>query len=243
MTKKILYLVKIDLTRTFRNFKYVMLIVLMPLFFYWIYSDIFPHTATVNGTSWAEYSLISLTGFGIMGNTVSLLGTQIADERKNNWFEYIRVSPVSEKLYTSSHLITFFIISFLLSIAMFVEAYFLHGIVLGLGKTILLILTLNISNVIFLCWSLVVGLSGSLAQPIGTISYIAFSFAGGLWFPVAAMPPSIQPIAKLTPGYIYVSPAWHILGNKPIQASTILITIIYCILFLVLYFLFRKRVR
>ncbi|MCC4369988.1 hypothetical protein LMB49_01035 [Limosilactobacillus reuteri] len=108
-------------------------------------------------------------------------------------------------------------------------------------KTILLILALNISNIIFLCWSLIIGLTGSLAQPIGTISYIAFSFAGGLWFPVAAMPKAIQGIAKITPGYVYASPAWQILENKPIKVSTILLTVIYCIIFLLIYGYLRKQ--
>lgn len=243
MFSQMMYLMRLDLIRTFRNYKFVIIILALPMFFYWLYSDMFPANAAVNGVSWNEYSLISLTGFGIMGNTVNLLGTRIADERKDNWFEYIKVSPVPEKLYTLSHLSTFFIISILLSIVMFIEAYLLHGIFFGIEKTILLILVLNISNIIFLCWSLIIGLTGSLAQPIGTISYIAFSFAGGLWFPVAAMPKAIQGIAKITPGYVYASPAWQILENKPIKISTILLTIIYCIIFLLIYGYLRKRKR
>lgn len=242
MFKNLLFLIKLDLIRTFRNLKFVILILFLPLFFYWLYSNIFPQSASVNGIKWNEYSLISLTAFGIMGNTVSLLGTRIADERKNNWFEYIKISPVSEKAYTFSHLTTYFIISFLLSISMFIEAYLLYGIFLGIKKTIFLIFILNISNVIFLCWSLIVGLSGSLSQPIGTISYIIFSFIGGLWFPVAAMPQAIQSFAKYTPGYIFVSPAWQILGNQPIKLSTILLTISYSIIFIAIYGLLRKKV-
>ena len=60
-----MYLMRLDLIRTFRNYKFVIIILALPVFFYWLYSDMFPANAAVNGVSWNEYSLMNVKTIGL----------------------------------------------------------------------------------------------------------------------------------------------------------------------------------
>ncbi|HGF7406279.1 TPA: hypothetical protein QFJ79_002462 [Enterococcus faecium] len=76
-----LYLIYLDIRKAFRDVKYVAFIILLPVLFYLLYTHIFSTKAAVGTISWSEYSLVSMISFGIMGNSINLLGTKIADEK------------------------------------------------------------------------------------------------------------------------------------------------------------------
>ena len=79
---RLFFLIWLDIKMVFRDTKYVLFIIALPVIFYIIYTAIFPKNANVNDVPWSEYCLISMIAFGIMGNAINLLGTKIADERK-----------------------------------------------------------------------------------------------------------------------------------------------------------------
>lgn len=49
------FLIWLDIKRVFRDTKYVLFIIALPVIFYIIYTAIFPENANVNGVSWSEY--------------------------------------------------------------------------------------------------------------------------------------------------------------------------------------------
>ncbi|MFQ3727186.1 ABC transporter permease [Staphylococcus equorum] len=234
-TKSFIFLTKLNTKRIFRDFKYVLLIILLPMFFYIIYSEVFPKNAAVNGITWKEYSLISLICFGIMGNAINLLGTKVASEKKDNWYDYLKISVINSNAYMVSYLFSYFLISLIFSVAMVLLGYFYNDVNIALYKLIEIILLLNILSFVFLLLALIIGQLGSAAQPIGTILYLLLSFLGGLWMPVAAMPKHMQHFAELLPSYRYGHIGWSILSKGHVYFADILYLIGYSILFFIIF--------
>lgn len=237
---RLFFLIWLDIKRVFRDTKYVLFIIALPVIFYIIYTAIFPKNANVNDVPWSEYCLISMIAFGIMGNAINLLGTKIADERKK-WYTYLRVSPVNSIYYVISHVFSYLLISVAFTFLMFVVAYLYKGINLGVLETINIGITLNIGSVVFLIMALLIGRLDSLSQPIGTITYLVLSFLGGLWMPVAAMPKFLSQIATFLPSYNYARLGWRLLENKGIDVRSVTILFIYIICFLGIYILLQRK--
>lgn len=238
---RLFFLIWLDIKRVFRDTKYVLFIITLPVIFYIIYTAIFPKNANVNDVPWSEYCLISMIAFGIMGNAINLLGTKIADERKKKWYTYLRVSPVNSIYYVISHVFSYLLISVAFTFLMFVVAYLYKGINLGVLETINIGITLNIGSVVFLIMALLIGRLDSLSQPIGTITYLVLSFLGGLWMPVAAMPKFLSQIATFLPSYNYARLGWRLLENKGIDVRSVTILFIYIICFLGIYILLQRK--
>ncbi|HCT0452581.1 TPA: ABC transporter permease [Staphylococcus pseudintermedius] len=238
--KSFLYLTQLNTRRIFRDFKYVLLIIALPMFFYVIYSEIFPQNAAVNGISWKEYSLISLICFGIMGNAINLLGTKVANEKNDNWYAYLKVSVINPNAYMMSYLFSYFLISFIFSVAMILLGYFYNDIHIAFYKLVEIVILLSVFSFAFLFLALIIGQLGSAAQPIGTIVYLLLSFLGGLWIPIDAMPKHMQAFAEILPSYRYGHIGWSILSEGRIHIEDVLYLIGYAILFFIIFLVLSK---
>ncbi|MEM5614969.1 ABC transporter permease [Staphylococcus pseudintermedius] len=180
--KSFLYLTQLNTRRIFRDFKYVLLIIALPMFFYVIYSEIFPQNAAVNGISWKEYSLISLICFGIMGNAINLLGTKVANEKNDNWYAYLKVSVINPNAYMMSYLFSYFLISFIFSVAMILLGYFYNDIHIAFYKLVEIVILLNVFSFAFLFLALIIGQSRFSRAADRYHCLFAFVFLGGYGF-------------------------------------------------------------
>ncbi|MDC7772476.1 ABC transporter permease [Priestia megaterium] len=235
-----LKLLEIDLKRTVRDLRYTIFIIILPVVFYLTYTQLFNSSAQMHGTTWANYSMVSLAAFGVIGNAITFLGTKLAHEKGNKWYSFLKVSPIPEYLYNVSRVITLCILSAAIILILFAVGYGVEGVRLPASQWISIFLVLLLGSVVFASLALIIGCFKSAAQPIGTMLYLILSFIGGLWMPVEAMPSLMQNIAKFTPTYHYAKLAWDILGNKAFPMSSLLILVIYTIFFLLVYGLILK---
>lgn len=235
------FLIWLDVKRVFRDIKYVLLIILLPVVFYLLYTAIFPSNANVNGLAWSKYCLISMIAFGIMGNAINLLGTKIAAERQKKWYNYLKISPVNSIYYGLSHLFSYLLISIVFTGFMFAVATLYKDVHLGLVKMLQIGLLLNLASLVFLLLALLIGRLNSLAQPIGTITYLLLSFLGGLWMPVAAMPHLLSKIATMLPSYNFARLGWSLLEDKELDTRAVMILCFYAICFLFFYIYLQRR--
>ncbi|HDR7295977.1 ABC transporter permease [Bacillus cytotoxicus] len=238
-----LQLIWLDIKRVFRDIKYVSFVILMPIIFYLLYTEIFSENAAVGSVDWNLYSLVSMISFGIMGNSINLLGTKIADEKKKKWLDYIKVSPVNSKLYALSHLFSFLLISIIFTVLMFVIAYLTRGITLSIDRAVEIGFLLNLGSFVFLSLALIIGEFGSAAQPFGTIIYLLLSFVGGLWMPVAAMPKTMAIVAKWLPSYNYAKIGWDLLDGKMFDWKVWGILFTYTFFFSLIYYIIVRTKR
>ncbi|MGL4992148.1 MAG: ABC transporter permease [Sarcina sp.] len=235
MLGNLIFLTKIDIKRTFRDSKYVFLIIMLPLIFYIMYNLLFKTKNLIDGSTWESYSMVSLAAFGIMGNCITSFGTKVAQEKSQKWYTFLKISNISESLYGISKIISNLILSVTILIVIFFVAYVFYDVRISLYKWLGISIALILGSLVFNMLGLLIGNFKTVTQPVATAVYLILSFLGGLWIPVSAMPTSIEKIAKLTPTYNYGNIAWSILGGKSIEMRNIIILIIYLILFLIIY--------
>lgn len=236
------FLIGIDIKRTFRDMKYIIFIIALPVAFYLLYTKIFDSTAQLNGTSWANYCMVSLAAFGVMGNAITFLGTRFADEKGNKWYDYIKVSPISEVMYNMAKVVSFCILSILIVCLIFLTGHFFQNVSLTSIQWIEIFLLLILGSISFAGLALIIGFFKSAAQPVGTMLYLVLSFMGGLWMPVESMPDIMQKIAKVTPTYNYAKMSWNIIGNEEFPINSLFILLGYTVVFFVIYIILTKRV-
>lgn len=235
-----LKLIEIDFKRTLRDSRYIIFIILLPSAFYLIYTQIFDSSSQMNGTTWSKYSMVSLAAFGVVGNSITFLGTKLSYEKENKWYSFLKVSAIPEYLYNFSKVITLYVLSSMIIIILFCIGYLFENVRLSLSQWIGIFFVLNLGSIVFASLALIIGCLKTAAQPVGTMIYLILSFIGGLWMPVDAMPDLMQQVAKLTPTYHYAKMAWDILGQKDFHLDNLLFLIVYTAIFLLIYLLVLK---
>lgn len=242
-TKGFLYLLKMDIVRTFRDIRYVIFIVILPIIFYVFYTRTFDAQTILNGVPWSKYYMISMAAFGVIGNAVNFMGVRIQKERSENWYQFLKVSSIPEFAYNISRSVSYIILSLISIFLVFLTGAIFEGAILTVAQYVLCIGVLLIGSLVFVSLALIISCMGSAAHPIGTIVYLMLSFVGGLWVPIEAMPTFLQQIAKLTPSYNYAAILWNNLGGKAFPLESLVILFIWFIIFTAIYFMLLRLKR
>lgn len=241
MFSNLIFLTRIDIKRTFRDIRYVFFIIILPVIFYIMYNALFKSNELIDGVTWASYSMISLSAFGIIGNGITSFGTRISQEKSQGWYTFLKISPISENLYNLSRIISNIILSFIIFIIIFITSYIFYDVRTSVYKLILIATFLILGSFIFNLLGLLIGNLKTATQPIATMLYLILSFIGGLWMPVISMPQYIQVITKLTPTYNYANICWSILSGHHINMINIFVLLAYLLIFCILIKLFSFK--
>lgn len=236
--KGYLYLIKTDIVRTFRNMRYVIGILALPIIFYLLFVQ--GARGTEYGLKVPVYYLISMSAFSVIGNAVNFMGSKLQKERSQNWYQFLRVSSIPEIAYSIAQCISFIVISFISIVAIFVVGFLFEGVRLNLSQYLICIGILIIGSLVFIALALIISCFGSAAHPIGTLVYLMLSFVGGLWLPIEAMPSVMEKTAKLLPSYNYVKIVWDYLGRQEFQIKHVTNLLIWFVIFVVVYFFVFK---
>lgn len=231
---KLFFLTILNLKRNLRNFKYLILTILLPVIIYYI--------SMLQSTNHniSSYIMISMSVLGILINSILSFGTKLGKERSEKWFNFLKVSSISEYLYGLSQVISFYIFCTITIFIIFFIGSTLESVKLSIYSWITLFIFLSLGSIIFILLGLILSCFKNLAQPLSAIFLVLLSYFGGILQDVNCMSPSIQRIAKLTPVYNYANLSWSIIQNKSFPINSLLILLGYSIIFLFIYFILIK---
>jgi ABC-2 type transport system permease protein len=226
---------KAELLRTFRNRRFVVFSVIMPVVFFFLFSSTMGEQ-TIDGVNFNSYYLMSMTCYGIIGASFTTFSQRLSRERSQGWIRLLKITPLPSWAYIVSKIGAQAVINLFIVIMMFLIG--------GIGKNIDLPVSTWLS-----CgaWIWVGGMSfmalgtlfGSMrnadaVQVIGMIVYMGMSVLGGLWMPISTMSTTMQDIAKLLPTYRLGQGAWNMLGGGALDWSGIGILAAYVVVFMVI---------
>ena len=239
---KVLFLVGINLKRLLRNKKSIILVLLLPVILYVIsLIQTQDPRQVVNHITLGAYFMVGMITFGILANSLTTFGTNLAKERSAKWFDFLKVSDISEVTYGISQVISFLIFCMLPILVIFIVGITVGKVRLSLFQWISLFILLNLCSIMFALMGAVISCFKGLAQPIGIITLVSLSFLGGSWNFVSSMSLTMQRVAKITPTYNYANLSWSILRGQHLPLSNILFVVGYTILFLVIYVFLNKK--
>jgi len=232
--------VSLEVRRTLRNRRYVILAIAFPVVFYLLYTGILSGasadpTALVGGIQWRTYFMVSMASYAAI--VAALSGAVvIARERESGWTRQLRVTPLPPLAYVSGKLLLSLIIAVPAIAAVMVAGLLVNHVELSPGRWLELLVILAVGSVPFAALGLLIGYLFGSDSAQGATLVILFSLAivGGLWAPISSFPDSVATIGRMLPSFRLADLGRSVAAGVPIDLADIGVLVIYAALFGVL---------
>jgi ABC-2 type transport system permease protein len=177
-----------ELLRTFRNRRFYLFALGVPLVFYWLLAA--PqrnnHNFGQSGLSVPLYYMVGLAGFGTMASMLSA-GGRIAGERQIGWTRQLRISPLSVRAYFRAKVVTAYAMA-LLTLALLYVSGAVLGVSLPAQRWLAMTGLILVGLLPFAALGILIGhlVTTDSVGPVmgGGVSILAF--LGGTWFPITS---------------------------------------------------------
>lgn len=228
---------RFELKRSMRNRRLIILSLLLPLFYYFFYVNLYGNSSqTLSGLPWKTYFLMSMASFGTIGTVMNSLANRVAVERTQGWLKLLRTTPLTSRQYILSKIVTQLLLAFLTILIMFAAAAIFTHVHMPIRLWIGALLGIMFASLPFMALGFTIGvLAGENAASVASsAAYILLSIFGGLWFPVAIMPHWMQHLAHWLPTFRMANVAWRIVDHQFPSTADILLLLTYFVIFVVI---------
>ncbi|WP_203364342.1 ABC transporter permease [Bacillus sp. REN10] len=233
---------KAEIIRILRNPYFVFWSLLMPIFFYIIFTKVM-NTDVPNPKLWQAHYLMSMTAFSVMGSAIMTLGIRMVQERSLGWSTYMRVTPLSNTIYFIAQMVGQTLVHLLSIIVIFAAGAFVNDVSLTATEWLGSGLWILIGSFPFLALGTLFGAMKKVetASGVSNLLYIILAMAGGMWMPMEVMPKVMRNIGEWLPSYHYGSGAWQIIRGEAPNWKNIVVLFSYFLLFMLLSNYIRKK--
>lgn len=233
---------KIEIIRVLRNRYFVFWSLVMPIVFYYIFTNLV-NSDVPNKAEWQAHYLMSMTVFSVMGSSMMTLGIRMVQERSQGWSTFIRITPLSDTVYFAAQMIGQSVIHLLSITIIFIAGALINHVSLTVMEWVMSGIWILLGSLPFLAIGTLIGMMKKVetAAGISNVIYMVLAVAGGLWMPLEVMPKLMQSIAQWLPSYNFGNGAWEIVrGNMP-DWKNILILVAYLAVFMLLSKYIRRK--
>src|SRR5580692_3223464 len=208
---------RLEIARTVRDIRYVVLALAAPVGFYLLFAEIFSGKsgapASGGGLPASVEIMVAMATFGAMWGALSATAPRLARDRERGWLDALRLTPLAPAAVLAARICAGLLVSLPAVVAVGVTGRLAHGVQLtagqwGFGLIAIAIGTLTDSTTAY-------GVSMGL--------YFAFAALGGLWVPPANFPPALRQVATALPSYNQADLGWQIAGHAAPTAASLLV--------------------
>ncbi|MER5883480.1 ABC transporter permease [Streptomyces sp. NPDC001941] len=228
-------LVKLEITRTLRNKKFMFFSVVYPTMLYLIFVATNQGDQVIAGTglTFKALYMVSMASFGAI--TAVLMGNseRIAKEREKGWVRQLRLTTLPGRGYVLAKIASAAVVSLPSIVVVFLAAALVKGVRFEAWQWLALTGAIWAGSLVFAALGVAIGYiaSGDAVRPITMIIYFGLSMLGGLWWPSAIFPQWLQNIAEWLPTHAYAGLGQAIeIGNAP-GAKDVAILAVYFLVF------------
>ncbi|MFI1969207.1 ABC transporter [Streptomyces cinnamoneus] len=229
-------LIKLEITRTLRNKKFMFFSVIYPAALYLMIAGGASTSEVVEGTGLTLplLMMVSMASFGAI--TAVLVGNseRIAKEREKGWVRQLRLTSLPGRGYVTAKVASAAVVSLPSILVVFVVAATVKDVRFdGVWQWFALTGVIWAGSIVFAALGVAVGYlaTGDAVRPITFIIYFGLSMLGGLWMPTAVFPKWLQNIAEWVPTHAYAALGQAIeVGDAP-HLKDVAILFVYLLLF------------
>ncbi len=227
---------KIEILRTFRNKLFIFFSLLMPVMFYYIFTNVIQ--VPQNGDAWKAHYLISMATFSIVGTALFSFGVRISQEKGQGWTHLLKITPLPEGAYLTAKIIAQTVVNAFSILVIFIAGILINHVELTVGQWIGAGLWLLLGVTPFLALGTVIGSikKADAAAGLANILNMSLAVIGGLWMPIEVFPKILRTIGEWTPTYHFGSGAWDIVAGKSIGWENIAVLGGYFFFFIFIFF-------
>jgi ABC-2 type transport system permease protein len=234
---------RLEVARSLRDARFLILALVAPVGFYLLFAGLFGG-GSAGTISVAEALMVSLAVYGIMFAVMLATGPRIAQDRSIGWLRQLRLLPVTSRSVLIARLLASAALAVPALALVLLTAVLTHGIHLGVGTWLALVLVLWLTSVPFAVLGIAIGYATGAEAAFGVLYALSvvLSALGGLWMPITLFPTGLQTAGKLLPTYRAADLGLHIVAGKALDFSDVLILVAWTITFCLLAAYFSARV-
>lgn len=193
---------RLEVRRTFRNRRYLMLTVVFPVLLYVLYTAILPASGngSIDGLGWPVYFLVSMASYGAIGAAMTQ-AAPIAMERRQGWVRQLRVTPLPGSAYVAAKVAATAALTVPAMLLVAAAGALVNHVSMGVGSIALMTAVLALGSVPFAALALLLGylLDADSAQGGAMLGYLGLAIFGGLFAPLEAFPSALATIGHVLP--------------------------------------------
>lgn len=218
-----------------RNKYYIFWSLLVPVLFYFLFTNIFIAPREDDGL-WNLHYLMSMTTFSIMGSSMMTLGIKIVQEKAEGWTIFLKITPLSHFIYYGAKMVAQTVIHLFSILVIFTAGILINDVSLLFSQWLFCGIWILFGSLPFLALGTIIGTIKKVetASGISNLLYMSMAITGGMWMPIEVFPSFMQQVAKWVPSYHFANGAWEIIRNHYPSFSSYLMIIGYLVLFMVL---------
>lgn len=219
---------RLELARSFRDPRYLVLAIAAPVGFYLLFAGIFTGRGTSVGQLPAQVEImVAMATFGAMWGALSATAPRLARDRESGWLRALEVTPLTAGRVLAARIAAGVAVALPAIAAVAVTAVLAHHVRLEAWQWAACIGLLWAGTLPFVALGIVIGslTSSATAYALTTALYFALAALGGLWVPPAQFSPGLRRIAATLPSYNLADLGWRVAGGAApsLRAGLILV--------------------
>jgi ABC-2 type transport system permease protein len=211
-------LLRLEIRRMLTDTRFLILMLVLPIAMYLLFSAVFENTPPVNGLSEDVRDMISMAAFGAIGATLLATAPRIAQERANGWLRQLRIMPVSGRQVITAKVLAAMALGLPAIVLVDLTAVLAHGVRLPAWQWLAIGGLLWLGTAPFAALGTFLGYltGGDAAFGVTYGIYLFLAALGGLWMPVTILPATLRHIAVVLPSNRFAELGWRIAaGGAP----------------------------
>ncbi|MFE9390170.1 ABC transporter permease [Streptomyces sp. NPDC006784] len=227
-------LVKLEITRSLRNKKFMFFSVIYPPVLYMIIAgrDV-PGDMPGLRVDMKLYYMVAMAAFGAM--TAVLMGNseRIAKEREAGWVRQLRLTALPGRGYVTAKVASAATVSLPSILLVLLTGALVMGVRLQAWQWAAVALCSWAGSFVFAALGVALGYlaTGDAVRPITMLCYFGLAFMGGLWLPMSTLPQWVQDIGEWLPTYAYTALGRAVEVGEAPHPGDVALLLAYLVLF------------
>lgn len=208
---------RLELGRSFRDLRYIVLAIAAPVGFYLLFAGIFTGRGTSAGQLPAQVEImVAMAAFGAMWGALSATAPRLARDRESGWLRALQVTPLTAGRVLAARIVAGVTVALPAIVAVGITAVLAHHVRLEAWQWAAGAALLWAGTLPFVALGISIGslTSSTTAYALTTGLYFALAALGGLWVPPAQFSPALRHIAATLPSYNLADLGWRVAGGS-----------------------------
>ncbi|SDN28551.1 ABC transporter permease [Actinacidiphila guanduensis] len=228
-------LIRLEITRTLRNRKFMFLSVLYPAFLFLAIGLSYKKSDTVGGSglSAVGYLMVAMAAFGAMTSVLMGNAERIARERHKGWVRQLRLTALPGRGYVAAKVAAAATVSLPSIVVVLVLGAAVESVRMAAWQWVSIAASIWAGSMVFAALGVAIGYmsSAEVARPLSMLFYFGLAILGGLWVPIYSFPHWLQTLADYLPARPYADLGQTIeLGQAP-HTRDVAVLVVYLALF------------
>ena len=224
----------LELSRTLRDGRYLLLAVIAPVGFYLLFSAVFSNATGPNttfGLPAAKEIMVAMATFGAMWAALSATAPRLARDREGGWSDYLATTPLRAGQVLAGRILAGLVVALPAVVAVGIAAVAAHGVSLPAWRWPADLGLLWIGTLPFVALGIAIGslASSTVAFAASTGLWFAFAALGGLWVPPGQLSAGLRDFAEALPSYNQAALGWHVTSGTAPTVTNLLVLVAWTV--------------